>query len=308
MNIFVDYLQNEKNLKFQEITLDSVEAGCILEFLDWLQDTRKSSPSTRNHRLMVLRSFFRYAGTIDCAQIDTHFKLSAVPVQKQPTKIVEYLTDDALKALFAQADLSKSSGYRNMVFLTLMYDCAARCSEILDVKVKDLNFNSEYPTIFLTGKGNKSRLLPVMKKNAQNCKQYLSKFHHESNANPEEYLFYTVSHGIRHRMSPATVASFVKKYGEQATQSCSEVPKRVHPHQIRHTRAIHLYRDGMPMALLSEFLGHASPETTKIYAYSDAEMKREAIQKAEQARGVVSAFDVAWDQDEETLKKLCGLK
>lgn len=95
-------------------------------------------------------------------------------------------------------------------------------------------------------------------------------------------------------------------YGELANHICSEVPKRVHPHQLRHSRAMHLYRAGMPLVLLSEFLGHADVNTTRVYAWADTETKRQAIQKIS---GNLSESSVApiWENDEEMIKRLYGL-
>lgn len=304
----VDYLQHEKGIGLGSITFELFNEIFVLEFLDWLQATRHLTAATRNHRLMVLRSFFKYAGMLDCAQIDIHMKLKKIPPQNTQGKIVEFLSEDALKTLLAQPEVSKSSEYRNMVFMTLMYDSAARCSELLNLRVQDLRLDSRYPTVYLTGKGNKTRLVPLMLQTASHCEQYLTQFHPESTRKESDPLFFTVSYGERHRMSPDNASWFMKKYGEQAQLSCPEVPGRVHPHQLRHTRAIHLYRDGMPLALLSEFLGHANVETTKIYAYADTEMKRAAIQKGEKARGAIPDVEAIWKNDDEMLRKLCGLR
>ena len=122
----------------------------------------------------------------------------------------------------------------------------------------------------------------------------------------EVYLFFTTLHGRRTRMSTDTVSLFMKKYGELANHICSEVPKRVHPHQLRHSRAMHLYRAGMPLVLLSEFLGHADVNTTRVYAWADTETKRQAIQKIS---GNLNECSVApiWENDEEMIKRLYGL-
>ncbi|WP_313232639.1 tyrosine-type recombinase/integrase [Tissierella praeacuta] len=308
LNSFVDYLEYEKGLGLRNISFELFNETLVLEFLDWLQSTRHLSASTRNHRLMVLRSFFKYAGMVDCAQIDIHMKLKKIPTQNAQGKIVEFLSEDALKTLLIQPEISKSSEYRNMVFMTLMYDSAARCSEMLDLRVQDLRLDSRHPTVYLTGKGNKTRLVPLMLQTARHCEQYLAQFHPEPARKGSDYFFFTVSHGERHRMSPDNAAYFMKKYGEQAQLMCPEVPSRVHPHQLRHTRAIHLYRDGMPLALLSEFMGHANVETTKIYAYADTEMKRAAIQKGEKARGAILNTEPIWKDDDAILRKLCGLR
>ena len=119
----------------------------------------------------------------------------------------------------------------------------------------------------------------------------------------KSYLFFTTLHGRRTRMSTDTVSLFMKKYGELANHICSEVPKRVHPHQLRHSRAMHLYRAGMPLVLLAEFLGHADVNTTRVYAWADTETKRQAIQKIS---GNLSESSVApiWENDEEMIKRL----
>ena len=66
-------------------------------------------------------------------------------------------------------------------------------------------------------------------------------------------------------MSDDNVARFIKEYGTMAKQQCNEVPDKIHPHMFRRTRSMHLYRSGMPLALLSEWLGHEDPETSLIY-------------------------------------------
>ncbi len=118
-------------------------------------------------------------------------------------------------------------------------------------------------------------------------------------------MFYAYG-GPQRPMSPDTVAAFVKKYGESARHVCTSIPERVHPHMLRHTRAMHLYQDGVPLAMVSEFLGHAQIETTKIYAHADTEMKRKAIQQAANKLNDTIP-DVLWNtDDEEMMLKLRG--
>lgn len=105
-----------------------------------------------------------------------------------------------------------------------------------------------------------------------------------------------------------TVQLFMKEYGRTAREVCPDIPEQVHPHQLRHTRAIHLYRGGMPLSILREFLGHASEETTRIYAYADTEMKRKAIEKAT-PKAIPGNETPIWDaSDDETLRRLAGLR
>lgn len=308
LNYLMDYLRDVKKINLRQVSFDLFDEVLVLDFLDWLQTTRHYSASTRNHRLMVLRSFFRYAGMVDCAQIDIHMCLKKIPSQTGSGRVIEHLSEDALQALLNQPDISKTTDHRNQTFMVLMYDSAARCSELLDLRVQDLQLDSVHPTVYLTGKGNKTRAVPIMQETVDHCTHYLNRFHPSKTRDGANYLFFTISHGERHRMSPDNVAYFMKKYGEKARLSCPDIPDRVHPHQLRHTRAIHLYRDGMPIALLSEFMGHADVETTKIYAYADTEMKREAIRKGERARNAMPDVVPVWKNDEDMMRKLCGLR
>lgn len=136
---------------------------------------------------------------------------------------------------------------------------------------------------------------------------YLKIFHPDYKNRMDDYLFYTTSHGERHPMSRDTVQLFMKNYGKAARKICPDIPEQVHPHQLRHTRAVHLYRGGMPLSILSEFLGHASEETTRIYAYADTEMKRKAIEKAT-PKTIPGNETPIWDaSDDAVLRKLAGL-
>ena len=164
---------------------------------------------------MVIRSFFRYAGMVDCAQIDIHMRLKKIPPQIGPGRTIEYLSEDALRALLNAPDISKAADHRNRAFMTLMYGAAARCSELLDLRVRDLRLETRYPSVYLTGKGNKTRAVPLMLETVNHCKQYLERFHPSKTRDGSDYFFFTVLHGERHRMSPDNVAYFMKKYGER---------------------------------------------------------------------------------------------
>lgn len=191
--------------------------------------------------------------------------------------------------------------------MILLYDTAARNQEILDLRLIDIHSIQKDPYIVITGKGHKTRLVPIMKKTVEHFEKYTKIIHQQSDGN--SYLFYTIRNGERMQMSPDNTEKFIKKYGESAREKNSEVPPNVHPHMFRHSRAMYLYRGGMPLPLLAEWLGHVQLETTWIYANADTHMKREAIEKATskinplKTKGKV----IDWHNDEELIKKLYGL-
>ena len=197
-------------------------------------------------------------------------------------------------------------GYRDFCFMRLMYDTAARCQELVDAKIHDLSIRRTHATICLTGKGNKLRIVPISPSVVELLKTYLDKAHPTEQRQSDDYLFFTTHHGRKSRMSTDAVNLFMKKYGEMARRACPEVPERVHPHQLRHSRAMHLYRAGMPLVLLAEFLGHADVNTTRIYAWADTEMKRQAIQKVSKVTEG-DTIEPIWANDEELIKRLYGL-
>jgi site-specific recombinase XerD len=306
LNLLIEFLRSDKQLKISQIDFSIFHRDVILSFLDWLKNSRNCGARTRNHRLMALRSFFAYAGIVDCTQAAIQLDVEKVPVKNVPERIAGFLTEDALKVLLEQPDGKNRFGLRNQFFMLLMYDTASRCSELLDMKIRDLRIHTRHPCAYLLGKGNKPRSVSLMNRTTEHCVRYLKVFH--TDTNNDDYLFYTVIHGIRHRMSADNVAAFMRKYGNAARKICPEVPSKVHPHQLRHTRAIHYYRDGMPLPLIAELLGHASVETTKIYAYADTEMKRIAMEKAGRNRNVSPPPAPVWQDNEDMILELSGLK
>jgi site-specific recombinase XerD len=308
LNLFVKYLREVRRLPIKQIEFKAINREIVLGFLDWLEQERLCSASSRNQRLMVLRAFFAYAGELDCTQMALHMEVSKVPVKKEPGRIVEFLTESALEALLAQPRPAASRlALRNRLFMLLMYDTAARCGELLNMRVRDLRLDTKHPIAYLHGKGNKTRTVPLLEKTVAHCRHYLQRFHADEPANSNSYIFYTTMHGIRHPMSADTAAEFMKQYGASAKHACPEMPDHVHPHMLRHTRAMHLYRQGMPLVLLSEYLGHASVRTTKIYAHADTEMKRAAIERADAVRNGAPAALPVWADDEDMILQLSGL-
>ncbi|MFT8312375.1 MAG: tyrosine-type recombinase/integrase [Sporolactobacillus sp.] len=311
LNLLFDFITTQKAIPLTDITFEVLNSQTIIEFLDWMEKEHNWGISTRNHRLSSIRSFFKYAGNMELTMIVYQNEIKKIPLKKnKDAKVVEFMTEQALKTVLEQPDTSTKNGIRDLFFMILMYDTGARDREVLDMKVKDFCVDSKNPYVYLTGKGEKTRVVPVMTKTVNHFHQYLKIFHSPTEKNLNQYLFYTVRHGIKQQMSDDNVARFMKIYGTTAKKKCGEIPKKVHPHLFRHTRAMHLYRAGMPLALLSEWLGHAQLETTLIYAYADTEMKREAIKRATGANNplIVGENPAYWKNDDELIKKLYGLK
>lgn len=302
---FLDYLKEEHTLSYSQIGFEQMNYDNICGYLSWLESTRHCGIQTVNQRLMAIRSFAKYVSMTDPAKIYFQVQLSNVPQKKASLKVVEHLNENILKCLFKQPDISKSNGRRDQFFMLLMYDTAARCQELLNLRISDIYLGKDAPFVTFTGKGAKIRHVPISTKVVEHFTEYLNFFHPVSTRSDNSYVFYTIIHGINHRMSPDTVAAFMKVYAKKCKTICAETPNRVYPHLLRHSRAMNLYRNGMPLVLLSEFLGHADVNTTRIYAWSDTEMKRAAIEKI--STETENSIIPIWQDDEDMIKRLYGL-
>ena len=309
LNLLLNYIceKNKTNLGkliFEYLSRETVEA-----FLDYLEKVRQCGVSTRNQRLACIRSFIKYAGIRDIGIQAYANDLCSTPLKKKTkTPVISYFSEAALKTILQQPDARKKKELRNLFFMILMYDTGARNQELLDVRLSDIRFEEKSPYVVITGKGGKIRLVPVMHKTVEHFKKYAAAFHSELIT--DSYLFYTERNKKRYPMSPDNTERFIRKYACTAHSVNSEVPKSLHPHMFRHSRSMHLYRSGMPLVLLAEWLGHADVTTTLIYANADTEMKREAIEKATSKLNPLLSGENSssgWTDDEAVIRRLYGL-
>ena len=309
LNLLMDYCSDICQIPLSQIDFDTVgNTAFISAFLDWLKEKRNCGDTTLNQRLSCIRGFFRFAACEDVAYVSLYQSLLVIPQRKIPkNNVIEFMSEEAMKTVLNSPDSNKRIGFRDAFYMSLMYDSAARTSELRSLTVKDM-VDGKDPYIFIYGKGRKKRCIPLMTKTMEMYRQYIKHFHAASP--PDNYLFYTMHNGEKFSMSADNIAKFIARYANQARQVCHEVPVRVHPHMFRRSRAMHLYRNGMPLALLSEFLGHENPETTLIYASADIEMKRKAIEKASSHLVLPDTHTAApiWENDDEIIRKLYGLR
>jgi integrase/recombinase XerD len=233
INLLRIFMEEQKHVQFTKITFSILNKEVISEYLDWVEQVRGCSVSTRNYRLAVIKAFFKYAGMENPSLIAPYMQLKRIPNKKMPTAPVAFLSEQALKTLLAEPDRSQKRGLRNGFMMIFLYDTGARIQELLDLKVKDVSLSSNVPFVYLTGKGQKTRAVPLQEKTIKHLLNYLSHFHPEKARDEERYLFYTVIHGRHCRMSEDNVAAFVKNYGISAREKCPEVPDRVYPHLFR---------------------------------------------------------------------------
>ena len=304
-NMFLGYVADHHHTTIDKITFAMIDRATVTGFLDHMQAARSWTASTRNQRLACIRSFFTYAAAAEPTLAIHLADLAAIPRLNSPAAAaVKYMTSDAVTALLATPDPGTRRGLRDQFFMILMYDLAARDAEMLALNLGDID--TKRLTADLLGKGSKPRRLPITSETAQHFARYAAVFH--PNQEPAAPMFYTVRDHRPTPMSDDNVARFIHQHAATAKTRCPDMPARVHPHMLRHSRAMHLYQAGMPLAMLTEWLGHADPETTLIYAHADTDMKRRALEKAGSTTNHSRLPTPIWHDNEDIIKRLCGLK
>ena len=159
-----------------------------------------------------------------------------------------------------------------------MYDTGARVQEIIDLTPESIYIASTPYTIRLLGKGQKYRIVPLMEEQVTFLKQYIEENRLGEECRLKHPLFFN-SRG--EKLTRAGVAFILKTYVEMAKALNPDlIPESVSCHSLRHSKAMHLLQAGVNLVYIRDILGHASIQTTEIYARADSKQKREALEKA----------------------------
>ncbi len=301
--IMLKYLYKEHNLSAEKISLSHLTKDMIIEFLDWLETERHNSVSTRNVRLAALHAFFRYLQYEHPENLLEWQRILSIPVKRAKKTVVNFMSLEGIELLMNQPDRSKVSGRRDLAMLALLYDSAARVQELIDLTPSCIRF--EQPcSIKLTGKGNKTRIVPLMPKESKLLKNYMEEHDFFESWKNEYPLFYNKR---KEALTRSGVNYILGKYVAMAKQEDSTlIPDKFTPHCLRHSKSMHLLQAGVNLVYIRDILGHVSIQTTEIYARADSKQKRIAIEGA--YYDVLPKQEAKWQHNPdilEWLKSLC---
>lgn len=256
----------------ERLQLADLNADNILRFLDDIERTRGNSVRTRNQRLACIRSFLRYVGHHAPEALGLVQRCMAIPRKKQNRRLIEYLTQEQISSLLDALVDSTWSGQRDQVLFATMYNTGARVSEIASAKVAD--FIDRHPaSLLLHGKGRKERLVPLWKETARQIRAWIQ----QNDLPAQAPLFSNVSG------DPLTRSGIEKRLTDAARKACVNNPelcgKKVSPHVLRHSTAMHLLQTGVDLSVIALWMGHESINTTHMYVTSDMKMKEEALDR-----------------------------
>lgn len=275
--LLLDFIEKEKFLKVEKLTLGKIKKQTIIEFLDWIQKQRKCSDSTRNARLAAIHSFYKYLQYQNLDSLYECQKILSIKFKKNQKGSINYLTIEAIKLLLHQPDTATTRGRRDLALLSLIYDTGARVQEIIDLTPSRLRL-SKPPVIKIIGKGNRARLVPMLDAQIGHLKNYMKEYRLDQPTSNMHPLFFN---SRKEKFTRAGVNHILQKYIKTAREADKTlIPDKVSCHSLRHSKAMHLLQAGVNLVYIRDILGHVSVQTTEIYARADSKQKREALEKA----------------------------
>ncbi len=299
--LFLRFLATHRHKPVVELDLDDLDPESVIAFLNHLEKDRGNCAGTRNTRLAAIHAFARYVAPLSPEHLATCQRLLAVPFKRAGVRAVEYLEGEEVRAMLAVADRATREGRRDHTLILTLLNTGARVQELLDLRPADLQLERPLQ-VRLCGKGRKERFCPLWPQTAEALRSLLAESGLADSS--MERLF------RNRRGEPLTrfgVRYLLRTYAQRAQASVPSLArKRVHPHTMRHTAAVHLLQSGVDLVSISHWLGHASVETTNRYAVVDLETKRAAVAKA----GPIGDTDVepsAWRSDASVLEWLEAL-
>lgn len=275
--LLFQYQEEYLNKSVAKMSLDMLSKEYLENFLVWLECEKQYSESSINQRLSALHAFFKYIQMENPEYIELCASILGIKTRKVPIIPMNYLSVEAIKFLFSLHDSSTTEGRRDMAILVLLYDSGARVQEIADLTFGDIR-NVKPATVKLTGKGNKRRIIPLMPQTLDILNVYMNDCKRKKGIQPTHPLFFNKKF---EKLTRAGIAYILDKYVKEARRFCPELfLGKISPHTLRHSKAMHLLEGGVNLIYIRDFLGHTSVITTEIYAKSNPEIKRKAIENA----------------------------
>jgi len=272
--LFLDFASRKLSKAPTAMRLADIQPNLILAFLDHLEHGRHNAVRSRNLRLTALRAFLKFAGRRDVASLHDIERALAVPMKRFERPMLGFLTRPEMEAVLGQLGASWSS-QRDHLLLVMLYNTGARVSEIIGVRVVDIVLDGA-ACVHLHGKGRKLRSIPLWDTTVVEVRAWLR-------LNPTlrgEAALLPNRDG--QAMSRSNVA---QRLGLAVSRAAAEQPsilkKRVSPHTVRHTSAMHLLQSGVPFNVIALWLGHESTTTTHRYVEADLTMKEKALARLE---------------------------
>jgi site-specific recombinase XerD len=275
--LLLNFVKARKRKSPAKIQMADLDPACIVAFLSHLEHDRHNGARTRNARLMAIRCFLKYAATCEPTCLAVVQRVLAIPSKRFDRPALGFLSQAEIQAVLEAPDSGTFSGARDRALLALLYNTGARVSEIASLRVSDVALGPG-ASLRLHGKGRKERAVPLWKNTARLLRQWIQRI----GGNPDAALLPNAANGF---MTRSGIAKRLAKAVRSAQRSVPTLRgRRISPHTIRHTTAMHLLQSGVDITVIAIWLGHSNTATTHHYVEADLLMKEKALGKLQQPR------------------------
>ena len=270
--LLLAYAETQTGKRPAQLDLGDLDAVLVSGFLDHLEQVRGSSVASRNTRLAALHSFFRFASYRHPEHAETIQQVLAIPRKKTEHIPRCFLTGAEMDALAHAPDVSTWCGHRDHVLLVVALRTGLRLSELTGLRCRDVELGPAAHVKCL-GKGRKRRDTPLDKQTVELLRTWLN----ERRGEPDDALFPSRRGG---RLSPDAVQRLVAKHVTTARAACPSLAnKQISTHNLRHSCAMDLLRNGLDVAVLAMWLGHEKLESVNAYIHADPTLKERALDR-----------------------------
>lgn len=273
MVLLLPFMSNVRRKGVDRLTIDDLSPPVVRSFLEYLEKERGCCGTTRNLRLATIHSLGKFIAMHCPEQVSWYAEIRTVPFKKTAKSTLNYLDKDEMDVLLKTPKVDTPQGARDHALLLFLYNSGARADEAAHLRLADITWASA-PFVRLTGKGNKTRQCPIWQRTADALEALVS------GRGTQDFVF------LNRLGQPLTrfgIYSLVRRAVEQATKVLPSLSdKRISPHCLRHTCAVHMLRSGVDINTIRAWLGHVSLDTTNIYAEVDLEMKAKALAQCDQ--------------------------
>lgn len=270
MRLFLRFVAQDVGGAVVTLPLSALTADRVLAFLRTLEADRHNHVRTRNHRLAMLRTFFTYVGDRLPECVATAERVVRMPTKRVPPPETCYMDRSEVEALFARLPSGTWAAERDRTLLLVLYNTGARVQEAADLRVGHLQLEGR-ACVRLHGKGDKWRTCPIWPDTAARLQQLVASYRA---ATSEEAVFRSQRGGALTRFG---IYKIVRRHAAFLDKDATTRGRRVTPHVVRHSTAVHLLEAGVELNVIRGWLGHVSLDTTNRYAEISLRTKEAAL-------------------------------
>ncbi len=268
--LLVTFAAERLGMKPRQLEVEHLDVPMILAFLEHIELKRANTARSRNTRLAAIKSFFHFLEYRLPACLDQALRVHAIPMKKIDQGLVATLTSEEIQALLNAPDPRTLSGTRDRAMLHLAFAAGLRVSELVGLTVDQ--FDPRAPaSIRVIGKGRRERVLPLWRETTAAIKAWLA-------VRPHGLDIALFLNGAGRSMTRSGFEYILAKHtGTAATAQPSIAGKKVSPHVLRHSCAMHMLQATHDIRKVALWLGHASLQSTEAYLRADPTLKLEAL-------------------------------